>query len=69
MDTSTINVAFLRAKLEELKTGKKTENNEFLAKFYNPPYFDSNYQQRSVIRILPGTVSYTHLTLPTIYSV
>lgn len=64
MDGNTINVAALRAKLEELKTGKKTENNEFLAKFYNPPYFDANCPQRSVIRILPGIVKENGETSP-----
>jgi len=53
----TLNVAELRQKLQELKTGKKTQNTEYLKKFFNVPEFDENNVKRSTARILPGGIN------------
>jgi len=50
-----VDIAALRAKLNELKTGKRPGNQEFLKKFYNPPNYDESNKARSIVRILPGT--------------
>ncbi len=49
-----INIAALKAKLSELKTGRRPGNQEFLRKFYNPPDFDEINKLRSIVRVLPG---------------
>jgi len=49
-----LNVADLRAKLNELKGGNANRNFDFLEKFYNPPEWNDTLPLRSTIRVLPG---------------
>ena len=49
-----INIADLRAKLNELKSGNTNRNFDFLEKFYNPPDWNDTLVARSTIRLLPG---------------
>lgn len=51
---SNVNIASLRAKLKEIKTGKSQQNFEYMEKFWYPPEYDPDKPQRSVIRILPS---------------
>lgn len=46
--------AQLLAKLDELKTGKRSGNTEFLQKFWGTPVYDPTNPKRSSCRIMPG---------------
>lgn len=53
----TLNIAELRAKLNELKGGNVSKNYDFMKKFYNPPDWNETLHARSTIRILPGAMN------------